>query len=141
MQVLSRAGQPDLEAGAGAGGRPVVPSLHVAPGTRVASTSLRRCPLLAGQPAPASHLIRVEGNNLSQYVDDPVTGRQSVMVPYEPPQVGLAVGGRGQGAQWALGRDPLIFPHPRGPAPASPLPSGPLWALAPHLRRKGADDL
>lgn len=29
----------------------------------------------------------MEGNNLSQYVDDPVTGRQSVMVPYEPPQV------------------------------------------------------
>ncbi|XP_072283206.1 tumor protein p73 isoform X2 [Pyxicephalus adspersus] len=56
---------------------------------------VKRCPnhelgrdFNEGQSAPASHLIRVEGNNLSQYVDDPVTGRQSVLVPYEPPQVG-----------------------------------------------------
>nr|XP_019612665.1 PREDICTED: tumor protein p73 [Rhinolophus sinicus] len=56
---------------------------------------VKRCPnhelgrdFNEGQSAPASHLIRVEGNSLSQYVDDPVTGRQSVMVPYEPPQVG-----------------------------------------------------
>ncbi|KAL6456713.1 hypothetical protein MHYP_G00352570 [Metynnis hypsauchen] len=56
---------------------------------------VKRCPnhelgreFNESQSAPASHLIRVEGNNLSQYVDDPVTGRQSVLVPYEAPQVG-----------------------------------------------------
>uniref|UniRef100_A0A8B9HNP6 Cellular tumor antigen p53 n=1 Tax=Astyanax mexicanus TaxID=7994 RepID=A0A8B9HNP6_ASTMX len=56
---------------------------------------VKRCPnhelgreFNESQSAPASHLIRVEGNNLSQYVDDPVTGRQSVFVPYETPQVG-----------------------------------------------------
>ncbi|XP_056421414.1 tumor protein 63 isoform X4 [Hyla sarda] len=56
---------------------------------------VKRCPnhelsreFNEGQMAPASHLIRVEGNNHSQYVEDPITGRQSVLVPYEPPQVG-----------------------------------------------------
>ncbi|XP_043926141.1 tumor protein 63 isoform X1 [Protopterus annectens] len=56
---------------------------------------VKRCPnhelsreFNEGQIAPPSHLIRVEGNNHAQYVEDPITGRQSVLVPYEPPQVG-----------------------------------------------------
>ncbi|XP_028348034.1 tumor protein 63 isoform X3 [Physeter macrocephalus] len=54
---------------------------------------VKRCPnhelsreFNEGQIAPPSHLIRVEGNSHAQYVEDPITGRQSVLVPYEPPQ-------------------------------------------------------
>ncbi|XP_075434097.1 cellular tumor antigen p53 [Ascaphus truei] len=37
--------------------------------------------------APRSHLIRVEGNSQAQYVEDRTSGRHSVCVLYERPQV------------------------------------------------------
>ncbi|XP_059831244.1 cellular tumor antigen p53 isoform X1 [Hypanus sabinus] len=39
-------------------------------------------------PAPPSHLIRVEGDSQAKYVEDSHSKRQSVLVPYESPQVG-----------------------------------------------------
>ncbi|XP_061664922.1 cellular tumor antigen p53 [Syngnathoides biaculeatus] len=51
---------------------------------------VRRCPHHQNQDAAphSSHLIRMEGSQRAQYFEDVNTKRQSVTVPYEPPQLG-----------------------------------------------------
>ncbi|KAM3590144.1 uncharacterized protein V6R79_004472 [Siganus canaliculatus] len=51
---------------------------------------VRRCPHHQNEDVAEhkSHLIRVEGSQRAQYFEDTHTKRQSVTVPYEPPQLG-----------------------------------------------------
>ncbi|XP_071400386.1 cellular tumor antigen p53 [Centroberyx affinis] len=54
---------------------------------------VRRCPHHQNEDVleHRSHLIRVEGSQRAQYLEDPHTKRQSVTVPYEPPQLGSEI--------------------------------------------------
>ncbi|XP_059210853.1 cellular tumor antigen p53 isoform X2 [Centropristis striata] len=54
---------------------------------------VRRCPHHQNEDSAEhkSHLIRVEGSQRAQYYEDPNTNRQSVTVPYEPPQLGSVI--------------------------------------------------
>nr|Q9W679.1 RecName: Full=Cellular tumor antigen p53; AltName: Full=Tumor suppressor p53 [Tetraodon miurus]AAD34213.1 tumor suppressor protein p53 [Tetraodon miurus] len=51
---------------------------------------VRRCPHHQNEDSAEhrSHLIRMEGSERAQYFEHPHTKRQSVTVPYEPPQLG-----------------------------------------------------
>lgn len=51
---------------------------------------VRRCPHHQHEDSAElrSHLVRMEGSGRAQYFEDPHTKRQSVTVPYEPPQPG-----------------------------------------------------
>ncbi|XP_037614745.1 cellular tumor antigen p53 [Sebastes umbrosus] len=54
---------------------------------------VRRCPHHQNEDAAEhrSHLIRVEGSQRAQYFENAHTKRQSVTVPYEPPQLGSEI--------------------------------------------------
>lgn len=58
---------------------------------------VRRCPhhenedLNGNASEFRSHLIRLEGSERAKYLEDPHTKRHSVLVPYEPPQLGSEI--------------------------------------------------
>ncbi|XP_029310786.1 cellular tumor antigen p53 [Cottoperca gobio] len=82
----------------------VLVSKELPPGTVLRATAVykksehvaevvRRCPHHQNEDAAEhrSHLIRVEGSQRAQYFEDQHTKRQSVTVPYEPPQLGSEI--------------------------------------------------